>query len=221
MLIRRLYPLRFELFLATLLAILFGSLLLPIQWFENILSPILFLINLMIGVVFVSKDKRVVGVVISLLAINSLVYLANFIITKHLAQINFIRLNCFFIFYAIVTYEVIKQVTKASVVKEKAIFGLISGYISIGLLAFFMFSIIEYLQPESFSGLYLENASDNIRADKLLYFSYVTLLTIGYGEILPISDLAQKGAILVALIGQFYTVILTAIVVGKYLNQKS
>lgn len=221
MLIRKLYPLRFELFLATLLAILFGSLLLPIHWFEDVLLPILFLINLMTGVVFVSKDKRVVGVVLSLLAITSIVYLANFFLNKHLVQINFIRLLCFFIFYAIVTFEVIQQVTKASVVKEKAIFGLISGYISIGLLAFFMFSMIEYVHPQSFSGLYLDTAPDNLMADKLLYFSYVTLLTIGYGEILPISDLAQKGAILVALIGQFYTVILTAIVVGKYLNQNN
>jgi voltage-gated potassium channel len=41
------------------------------------------------------------------------------------------------------------------------------------------------------------------------------------GEILPVSNLAQKGAILVALVGQFYLVILTAIVVGKYINQNN
>jgi voltage-gated potassium channel Kch len=54
-----------------------------------------------------------------------------------------------------------------------------------------------------------------------MYFSFTTLLTIGYGDILPITQVAQKAAIFVGLTGQFYLVILTAITVGKYLNQES
>jgi hypothetical protein len=42
-------------------------------------------------------------------------------------------------------------------------------------------------------------------------------LTIGYGEIVPATPVAQKAAILTGLMGQFYLVIVTAIVVGKYL----
>jgi len=57
-------------------------------------------------------------------------------------------------------------------------------------------------------------------SDGLMYFSFVTLLTIGYGDIIPITQIAQKATIFVGLIGQFYLVILTAITVGKYLNQE-
>mgnify|MGYP000869267220 FL=1 len=82
-----------------------------------------------------------------------------------------------------------------------------------------MFYTIELVNPNSFSGLVFNPNIEREITEQLLYFSYVTLLTIGYGEILPISSLAQKAAILVALLGQFYLVILTAIVVGKYINQ--
>jgi voltage-gated potassium channel Kch len=70
------------------------------------------------------------------------------------------------------------------------------------------------IMPGSLNGIEKEAL-----VSEYVYFSFITLLTIGYGEIVPVSDLAQKAAILVALIGQFYIVILTAIVVGKYINQ--
>jgi voltage-gated potassium channel Kch len=125
------------------------------------------------------------------------------------------------LFYIIVNAEIIKQVAKAKTISLNVIYGLISGYISLGFLAFFMFLTIAMIEPNSFSGLQTELNNTAELNDKLMYFSYVTLLTIGYGEILPVSDLAQKGAVLVALVGQFYVVILTAIVVGKYVNQQN
>ena len=54
--------------------------------------------------------------------------------------------------------------------------------------------------------------------EPLMYFSYITLMTVGYGDMLPVSALAQKSVILVGLTGQFYLVIITAVVVGKYIS---
>jgi len=54
-----------------------------------------------------------------------------------------------------------------------------------------------------------------------MYFSYITLMTIGYGEITPLTPLAQKATILIGLAGQFYLVIITATIVGKYINQSN
>ena len=45
-------------------------------------------------------------------------------------------------------------------------------------------------------------------------------MTIGYGDIIPDTSLAQKASILIGMVGQFYLMIITAIVVGKYINQK-
>ncbi|MFK2819255.1 potassium channel family protein [Flavobacteriaceae sp. LMIT009] len=128
---------------------------------------------------------------------------------------NYFKFGAYFLFYAVVTLEIIRQVWQSKVVQKNVILGLISGYISLGLLSFFTCLTIEIIYPNSYSGL---NPSLEI-SDQLMYYAYITLMTIGYGDILPITPIAQKAAILIGLIGQFYLVILTAIVVGKYLSQ--
>ncbi|WP_188373885.1 two pore domain potassium channel family protein [Winogradskyella haliclonae] len=127
------------------------------------------------------------------------------------------RMIVYFLFYVLVTLELIKQVWRAKVVDKKVIYGLVSGYISLGLIAFFICLSIETLHPNSYSG-FIESSTIT---ENLTYYSYITLMTIGYGDILPITSLSQKAAILIGLIGQVYLVVITAIVVGKYINQKN
>ena len=63
---------------------------------------------------------------------------------------------------------------------------------------------IELMNPGAFTGALLEfDQNFELRADSMLYYSFITLLTIGYGEIVPVIPIAQKAAILVGLIGQF------------------
>ena len=136
---------------------------------------------------------------------------------------NYIKLASYFIFYGFVTIEIVKQVWNAKDVGKNVILGLISGYISLGLLSFFLCLTIEIIYPNSFSGIttHAINIGPSEMSDSLMYYSYITLMTIGYGDILPITPIAQKAAIFIGLIGQFYLVVLTAIVVGKYINQSS
>ena len=100
-------------------------------------------------------------------------------------------------------------------------FGLVSGYISIGLLGFFLCLTIEMASPNSFLFTQLDVYTVASQKELLMYFSYITLLSIGYGEIVPITSLAQKATVLIGLIGQIYLVVITSIVIGKYLNQLS
>lgn len=218
-LLTKLYPRRFELILLTQLAILFGSLLMPTYWFETWVSPVMLIFNLFAGVVLSSKNKPLMKFLLVLVAVNILILFSDSITTKWSNEINIVKLFSYFIFYGLVTYEIIHQVAKARTIEKNVIMGLISGYLALGLLSFFLFYVIEFFEPNSYSNVIFGDPSSEKATEKLLYFSYVTLLTIGYGEIVPLSELAQKAAILVALIGQFYIVILTAIVVGKYINQ--
>ena len=75
--------------------------------------------------------------------------------------------------------------------------------------------------PGSFIGESMIGNTLDHNIDSLLYYSYITLMTIGYGEIIPATAIAQKAAILIGLLGQFYIVIVTALVVGKYISHKS
>ncbi|MEL6917984.1 MAG: potassium channel family protein [Bacteroidota bacterium] len=132
-----------------------------------------------------------------------------------------IRLSIYFIFHIIVTLNIIKQVWGAKFVSKNVIIGLMSGYISLGLLAFFLFMSIELIEPGSFQGILMDTERLELRMDAIMYYAYITLLTIGYGEIVPTTAIAQKAAVLVGLIGQFYMVIITAVVIEKYIRHSS
>ena len=79
---------------------------------------------------------------------------------------------------------------------------------------------IELTHPGAFQGVLLDGEDMVMFSEAILYYSYITLMTIGYGEIIPAIPIAQKAAILVGLLGQFYLVIITAVVVGKFIQQK-
>ena len=69
--IDKLYEYRFNIFITTQLIILFGSLLFPPEFFDNALSPILFLINTLTGILLISKKKKLMWFLIALFAFMS------------------------------------------------------------------------------------------------------------------------------------------------------
>lgn len=217
--IRKLYDNRFEVFLSSQVAILFGSLIVPPVFFETILEPLLFLINLLAGVVLISGSPKLMWFSICVLVLNTVLFGISTTVGDEPRHISLMRLSGYFLFYVLVTVQIIKQVWYAKRVNKNVIFGLTSGYISLGLIGFFIFLTIELVIPGSFQGgLLLNDTSTDVLTDKLMYFSFITLMTIGYGDILPVTSLAQKSTMFVGLIGQFYLVIITAVVVEKYIS---
>ena len=92
--------------------------------------------------------------------------------------------------------------------------GSIAAYIVIGLIWSFVFSLIELLAPGSFSSVPAEPL-DRLRA--MFYLSMVTLTTLGYGDITPVAPLSRSLAVVEALVGQLYLVILIARLVAQWL----
>jgi hypothetical protein len=213
-----LYKHRFEIFFTTQIFILFGSLLFPSEFFENTLTPTLFLVNTISGIFLVSKKKKLMWFLILLFVISLAVFGTSMMQRNSGFQDNFlIRLSVYFIFYAIVTHQIILQIWKAKKVNNTVVIGLMCGYICLGFIAFFLFTTIELLEPNSFKGIVMASNQVVLGLDSLMYYSYITLMTIGYGDIVPVTPIAKKAAIITGLMGQFYMVIVTAIVVGKYL----
>lgn len=208
---------RFEIFFFSICAILFGSLIFPIDVFNTIISPILFLINILSGIVIFSGRQKQSWITLILFFIALIVFLYRFVSHSEDETLDYIKLVIYFTFYSLVTFEIIRQVWNAKTVNKNVIFGLMSGYIALGLLGFFAFISIELSAPNSFSGL-LEYGTINDKMDQLLYYSYITLMTIGYGDIIPVTNVAQKASMFFAMMGQFYLVIITAVVIEKYMR---
>lgn len=216
-----LYQNRFGLFLGSQLAILFGSLLVPSVFFESLFDPLLFLINLSFGILLISKNPKLMWFCIAMLALSTFIFFMTAWSENNSKPLGFLRMTGYFLFYLAVCYEILKQVWYAQEVNRHVIFGLASGYVSLGLIGFFICLSIELASPGSFQGILFNIQSETqLIAEHLLYYSFITLMTIGYGDILPTTDLAQKAAILIGLVGQFYLVIFTAVIVGKFIQQE-
>ena len=88
------------------------------------------------------------------------------------------------------------------------IIGAILLYLTIGLVFVGLFTLVGLLDAGSFSGVRIEN--DPALASKLIYFSFVTLTSVGYGDIVPVYPLARSLCNLEAIIGQLYPATLLA-----------
>ena len=215
--IKKLFTYRFELFFFSIMLILFGSLVFANDVFENVISPVLFLINIASGIVIFSGRRHQSWFTIAVFFIALIVLVYRFISRSENATLDYIKLVVYFAFYSLVTFEIIRQVWNAEAVNKNVIFGLMSGYVALGLLGFFAFFCIELSSPNSFNGLLID-APFTDKVDELLYYSYITLMTIGYGDITPVSNVAQKASMFFAMMGQFYLVIITAVVIAKYMR---
>ena len=102
-------------------------------------------------------------------------------------------------------------------IDKERIFASLSLYLLFGLIFALIFTVIEELLPGSF------HFPDTLSPDSvprplehLTYFSYVTLATLGYGDIVPVSGPAKGLAILEAVLGQMYLVVVVARLVSLY-----
>jgi len=93
------------------------------------------------------------------------------------------------------------------------------------LLLAFVFSqlyfVMVVLDPASFSlPVPAAERAPQLLHNDLLYFSLVTLATVGYGDILPRGETARMLAMLEAVVGQFYVAVIVAVFVGMYMSQR-
>lgn len=136
-----------------------------------------------------------------------------FINSKNLSIILFLINTLFFI---IVTVALISQVAQAKKVEGSTVICAINSYLLIGLSSALLIAIIDLYAPNSF-GIQVHDG-DSLQT--FVYFAFVTLTTLGYGDISPLTPLARSFSTFTALLGQLYLVIIMALIVGKYLNTK-
>lgn len=116
------------------------------------------------------------------------------------------------IFLSFITYHIFITTFRTKIVNRNVIHGAIVVYVMIGFLWSFIYALLESLHPGSFSHM-----SEEIFGHRpFVYFSFVTLTTLGFGDITPQTPLAQSFTILEAIIGQMYLIIQVSWLVGLY-----
>lgn len=127
----------------------------------------------------------------------------------------------FFSFNMFITVFMVRHIARSQQVTLTIIMNSINGYLMIGILGAVLLAIAEVLQKFFFhTNAGAINFTGNAAAGfhDYLYFSFVTLTTLGYGDITPVSAFAKSLTIVIAVSGQLYLTILIALLVGKYLS---
>ena len=126
------------------------------------------------------------------------------------------------IFLALLTLVVIRQVYQEGPVTADRIRGAMAAYILIGFTWSIIFHFIELCAPGSFrlpEALAAVNYYE--RQPDFTYYSFITMTTVGYGDITPVNPVARMFAILEALTGQLYPATLLARLVSLQIMHRS
>jgi hypothetical protein len=127
------------------------------------------------------------------------------------------------LFFAFTAVVILALILRAQTVTGDIVSGALCVYLLIGLTWAFLFMVVESIDPGSFRiGEGATIAADiahprSVSLSLFVYFSFVTLATVGYGDIVPLTGPARGLATLEGIIGQFYLAVLVARFVGLYI----
>jgi len=122
----------------------------------------------------------------------------------------------------LVAVGILGDVVQGGRISADKIYGAICVYLLVGFAWAFGYTIMELMDPGSFSGVVDTDRADDLgRVLQMRYFSFATLTTLGYGDIVPRSPAARTLATLEAMMGQVYLAVLIARLVGLHIVHSS
>lgn len=133
--------------------------------------------------------------------------------------LNILWLAVVLAFLVTTTWLAIQQVLFTGSVNINKIIGSICIFLLLGLIWTILYMMIAEVTPDALKGL--DSATWYETFPDYLYFSFVTLTTLGYGDISPLTPLAGFLALMEAIVGQFYIAIVVASLVGTRISSRS
>jgi hypothetical protein len=127
------------------------------------------------------------------------------------------------LFFAFLIWNLLHDLNTRDRSTSERIFGALCAYVFIGLLFALIFAHLEYRNPGSFSFsndlLAAQTAGESSLLPVFTYFSFVTMTTLGYGDISPVAEHARTLAWLEALLGQLYLAVMVAGFVALHISE--
>jgi len=144
-------------------------------------------------------------------------FLLSYIVASKVLTV--LAIVAYMLYYGLIGVEVLRQITRKGEITVSLVLGSLSGYLLLIVVALFTFLLLAFLQPGAFVGLTGTSIPETYR--QLSYFSMITIATVGYGDIVPVSDSARLLAAFFSICGQFYMVTLVGIIISKFSSKTS
>ncbi|WP_372640006.1 ion channel [Ancylomarina sp.] len=175
--------------------------------YASFYSIILLSISSIIG------EKKVWALITILCAVCS-IWLMYFIDEK---SIKYIAFSFSILIFTATVITMISQIIKKKDVDGHLIIETINGYLLIGVIISFINSTVLWHNNQAITFPEKIGLTD---IGDIVYYSFVSMTTIGFGEIVPQSQIAKSISIFSGIVGQFYLAIIMALIIGKLLNSK-
>lgn len=133
------------------------------------------------------------------------------------AGLRYTHLLVLLAFFVWTTRVAARQVLFTGSINSNKIVGAICIYLLLGLIWALLYLFIAELSPAAFNGFEQAPWTENFFS--AIYYSFVTLTTLGYGEITPVLPIARFLAFMEAIVGVFYIAILVASLIGVRLSE--
>ena len=190
---------------------IFGVTLLPESWYE--VTYILLISVILICTVF-CLEKRFHF--FSRITIVIIIVVLNIGFFSKIGFFNEISDTLIGLFLVFTVLRLLAQIARSRKVTINVIIQSISGFLLLGFVFSLAIARIDVHQPGSFS--FPENETGTIFNNfyDQLYYGFITMGTVGYGDIVPKTPFAKTFSILVGISGQLYVAIIIAMLVGKF-----
>ncbi|MEL0629688.1 ion channel [Psychromonas aquatilis] len=133
--------------------------------------------------------------------------------------LSYLHLIFMLLFYIITLKEAAKQALFSGSITKNNIIGSICIYLLLGLIWATLYLLLMEFIPSSFNGLNGTQWQDHF--PNLIYFSYVTLTTSGFGDLLATTPLSRFLVYMESIIGTFYMAIAVSSLVGSAINNRT
>ena len=135
-------------------------------------------------------------------------------------QCKFVGIGAHTLLIAVCGASILSVVFRAQRVTVDGIFASVVAYQLLGLFFAQIYTMLVLANP---AALHLPESvvpSGNPMQLEMIYFSFVTLATLGYGDIVPDTSFARSITIVEAIIGQFYVAVVVAVLVSAFVAQR-
>ena len=187
----------------------------PVAFDYGLLSivnlEILFLVILIFSIFLHQHDSKLFKVTVAsliIILINILFFDNNQSVSQYFLKILIV---------SITIVELFREIFKTKIIDSHIISSAISIYVLVGIFWYLLFMFLLMIDPDSFD---IRNFNPEMVSIDMIYFSFTTLTTLGYGDITPLSYTAKMWSITEAMMGVMFLAIMISRVVSLFGSKK-
>ena len=187
----------------------------PVAFDYGLLSivnlEILFLLILIFSIFLHQHDTKLFKVTV----VSLIIILINILFFDNNQSISQYFLKILIVSIAIV--ELFREIFKTKIIDSHIIGSAVSIYVLIGIFWYLLFMFLLMVDPDSFD---IRNFNPEMVSIDMIYFSFTTLTTLGYGDITPVSYTAKMWSITEAMMGVMFLAVMISRVVSLFGTKK-